>query len=493
MRSPEPGSTGKAGLLAAPTPLEGAWLGLALALLTCLPFLVAAQPQMADYPSHLARYAIMLDGGRSEWLARYYRFDWRWSGNLGADLLIWPMAKLFGLELGGKLLAMAIPPLTALAMMTVEWTLRRRIGVGSMLALATVWSPVLLLGMLNFSLALALALFAFAGWVRLEGWRWRWLVFLPAGLLVWLCHLAGWGVLGVLVLGYQWQRRRSLTGLLALWPLALPLIPQLLSGGGGHLTNYGPNVWLYKRTIATMALRDQSWWVDIATPLLLLAAFVAAAWFKRLDWRLGWAAVIFALLALVLPRHLGGGDYTDYRLLAVALTAGSLAIDWPAPRLALWLAPALFLLRLSLTTAAWQQSSRDVEAMLGALDHVPQGARIAAAVVQDTSDWRHDLLQHAPSYATIRRDALVNTHFAQPGVHMLTLRQGPPDFTDLSQRILHPKGAPIDLAGFAPARHADYLWYIGRQQPTTMPEGATILYYTPHSFLARLAKAAPAR
>ena len=120
-------------------------------------------------------------------------------------------------------------------------------------------------------------------------------------------------------------------------------------------------------------------------------------------------------------------------------------------------------------------------------------SQIAAAVVEETGDWRHDLLQHVPSYATLRRDALVNTHFAQPGVHMLNLREGPAGFTDLSQRILHRAGAPIDLAGFAPARHADYLWYIGRQKPATMPGGAVILYRTPHSFLARLAKAPPAR
>jgi hypothetical protein len=37
------------------------------------------------------------------------------------------------------------------------------------------------------------------------------------------------------------------------------------------------------------------------------------------------------------------------------------------------------------------------------------------------------------------------------------------------------------------------LWYIGRQMPATMPEGAVIVYRTSNSFLARLAKAPPAR
>ena len=42
---------------------EALLLALALALLSCLPVLMAARPQMTDYPSHLARYYIMLDGG----------------------------------------------------------------------------------------------------------------------------------------------------------------------------------------------------------------------------------------------------------------------------------------------------------------------------------------------------------------------------------------------------------------------------------------------
>ena len=481
-------------LLAQPTRREALWLAIGLALLSCLPVLVAARPQMTDYPSHLARYYIMLDQGHSAWLARYYAFNWRWTGNLGVDLLIWPSAKLFGLEVAARIITGIVPVLTGLAMISVEWTLRRRIGVGTMLALVTIWSPALIIGLLNFSLAFALALFAFAGWVRLEGWRWRWLLFIPIGGLVWLCHLAGWGVLGVLVLGYEWHRRAGLRALLAPWPLAFPALGFL--GGGGTpagLLAYGQNIANYKMSIWFMALRDQSWWVDIDSLGFLLVACAIAATLRRFDGRLGWAAVTFALLSLALPRHLGGGDYTDYRLIAVALSAGCLAIDWSPPRLLLWLAPALYLFRLGLTTMAWQADSREVEGMLRALDHVPQGARIAAAVVMERTVWATDTFQHVPSYATVRRDALVNTHFAEPGVHMLQLREGGAEFKDPSQRIQRPPSEPVDLAAFAPAKDAEYLWYIGGQTPASLPPGAEVIYRTPRSLMARLAKAPSAR
>ena len=54
-----------------------------LAIAACLPVLVARYPQMSDYPAHLARYYVMLDHGRSADLARWYVFQWKWSGNVG--------------------------------------------------------------------------------------------------------------------------------------------------------------------------------------------------------------------------------------------------------------------------------------------------------------------------------------------------------------------------------------------------------------------------
>ena len=71
------------------------------------------------------------------------------------------------------------------------------------------------------------------------------------------------------------------------------------------------------------------------------------------------------MLSLVLPRHLGGGDYTDYRLIAVALSAGCLAIDWAPPRLILWAAPLLYLVRLGVTASAWQPVLPDCPARTG--------------------------------------------------------------------------------------------------------------------------------
>ena len=470
--------------------LGSLWPGLALATLAALPFMVAAYPQLTDYPSHLARYYVMLEQGHDAVLDAYYDFRWSLTGNLGADLLMWPLGTVFGVEAAARWLGAAIAVLTGFGIVAVEWTLRRRVGVGSLLALATIWSPAMGMGFYNWCLALALALLAFALWVALEGRRRRWMLFVPAGVLVWLCHVSGWGVLGVLVFGYEWHRRRDRSAFVAPWPLYPPFLLLLASGARGGL-DWGSDVIRYKTGIWLKALRDQSMQLDLLTLAVLVAAIAIALRARRIDGRLGWAALILAALTLVMPRHLGGGDFADWRLIAVALMMGCLAIDWRAPRWILAAAAALFIVRIGVTSAAWHEQSRELEQALAALDRIPRGARVAGAVAISTSRWGIEPLEHAPSYATVRRDALVNTHFAIPGIHMLVLRGG--GFADPSQRIFYAPGEKIDLAAFEPAEGADYLWYFGRVAPDRLPDHAQVLHRSRVSILARLAKSPAAR
>ena len=334
----------------------GLWLGVLLAFAATLPVLVTWAPQMTDYPSHLAGYKIMLDYGRDPFLTQYYTFHWEWTGNLGAELLMVPLTPLLGLEAAGKFIAWMIPLLTGLSLLSVAWTLRQRIGVGAILAFVTIWSPALLMGFLNYSLSLALALFAFAAWVRWETWRWRPLAMVPIAFVIWLCHVSGWGVLGVLVFGYEWHRKKGFSALVAPWPLIFPLLPMLAGAGSNTKMSYGRSVTEYKWSILYKGLRSHVEWFDIATIAVVVAVLAVAAATRRIDGRLGWAALILFVLTLLVPRHIFGGDYADYRLSTAALLVACLAINWPAPRWGLVLVASLFAVRLGITTVHWYLS-----------------------------------------------------------------------------------------------------------------------------------------
>lgn len=468
------------------SPRDGLWLGLAMAFAACLPVLAANHPQLTDYPAHLARYHVMLDGGQSADLARFYTFHWKWTGNLGVDILMWLLAPLIGLDAAGKLAVAIIPALTGLGILSVEWTLRRRIGAGALLAFAFIWSPTLLMGLTNFGLALALALFGFALWVRLAAWRWRWAVFLPIGLAVWLCHVSGWGILGLMVFGHEWHRRRDLSAFLAPWPLMLPFVALLLGSGDAAGFSWGKDIGSYKLGIMLQTMRDRVYRLDMASLVLVLLILALAILRRRFDGRLGWGALIVLLVALAIPRHIFGGDYADYRMISAGLLIAFLAIDWPGPRWALWLAPLFFAVRLAVTTHAWHDESRENDRLLLALNHIPHGAKVANGVAIDREDWAINPFEHICGYAVVRRDALSNCNFALPGVHMLGLRQ--PGETDPSQRVFTDRGEAVDLTGFAPAKGMDYLWYVGPNPVSALPAGATVVYRAPGTLVARLAK-----
>ncbi|WP_239026510.1 hypothetical protein [Novosphingobium decolorationis] len=468
------------------------WIGIALALFAAMPALVAWAPQMTDYPSHLAGYKIMLEHGGNPFLTWYFLFHWEWTGNLGVELLMVPLAPLFGVELAGRILVAAIPALTGLGIVAVSWVLRRRVGIGPILAMVTIWSPSLLMGFLNYSLSLALALFTFALWVKMEGSVWRRVVMIPLGFVVWLSHVSGWGILGVMVFGYEWTRRaswRDWRPFLAPWPLIFPLLPMLAGMGANSKVSYGRwGVLEYKWGILYKALRSYDYVFDIATLVAVLLVALAALVVKRIDGRLGWAALIMFGLTMAVPRQIFGGDYADYRLSTAALMILLMAVDFRA-KAPVWLLAAcslLFVARTGLTSVVWYRDAQTARSLIKALDYVPEGARVATAVAIPRSQWFFGPFEHFGSYAVVRRSAMENSNFALPDVHMLSMREEGYNFADPSHRILYSSYQRIDLRKFRPANHADYLWYIGNSQPVALPDGAHIVYETENSFLARL-------
>ena len=81
----------------------------------------------------------------------------------------------------------------------------------------------------------------------------------------------------------------------------------------------------------------------------------------------------------------------------------------------------LFLGRLTVQTWGWHERGSKLAQTLQALQHVPQGARIAVLATDDLCGaWPLNGFQHAASLAIVRNAAFVNTEWDFPGQSLMT-------------------------------------------------------------------------
>jgi hypothetical protein len=462
---------------------ERRWFALAAVLLGAVPLLWPALPPLLDLPGHMARYRVMLDGGTAP-LATWYDFHWRFIGYLGVDLLVAGLAPWLGLELAVKVIAVAIPMLTSAGMLWLSREAHGRVQPLALLALPLAYSLPFLYGFLNYTLAMALALNAFALWLRLTRlgrFRLRAGLFFAIAWLVWTAHLFGWLALGVMVFaaevarhrvaGVRWDRAILGAGVACL-PLAPPALVLLRwhpgdGAGGSDLWTRFP----MKLGWFVTLLRDRWQWLDLAS-LLLLVLLLYGSWRRRGQVRsasLAAAALAMGALFLLLPF---GTAYVDARILPYAVILALLA-EGTLPgrgRVLAWVGLAFLLVRTLAVTADLAIEGRDWQRRLVALEHLPIGARVAAFVVNRcNAGWPIARLNHLPSMAVVRRSAFANDQFDLGSTGLMQVRRdGFGAFaTDPSQIVAEDRcaaaaGIPTLRAALArlPRAAFDHVWLI---------------------------------
>lgn len=452
----------------------------ALAVLSSAPFWVTSYPYLIDYPSHLARFHVMLADDPA--LAANYGFHWQLIGNLGTDLLMVPLGALLGIDNAAFLIAALIAPLTVLAIFDVSRSLGRPIGAGALLALPLVYAQPFLLGFLNYSLGLALALFAFAAWIRCEGRKH--LPFFLIAWLIWLCHMAAWANLVVMCGGYELSRTRKPAELVKrLWPLAFPAI--MLVHSSSRYVPQPTSQWADKLRIWVGVLGYRNFALDVFILAVLISTLLMAARSKlHFDPRVGIPALLFAILTLIVPSRLGGGDLADLRLVPVALILAALALEWTSP--IAWAFVALFAFKVAAMAFAWKAQGDDYARSLHALDFVPRGAKVQVLVIEKEHALMQSPFAHFSGYAVGLKAALVNSNFAIPGVHLLTVPNDPA-FVDPTQTLVLSKGQRLNFSKLQDER----VWIFPDAQTFQIPENYTVTYSDKDSIL--LTRMAPKR
>jgi hypothetical protein len=84
---------------------------IAFMLLSTIPLWFTQTPPLRDLIGHMGRYHVALEIGHNPVLAENWSYRWALIANLGADLLIMPIAWLIGLERAVWLVAAVLPPL----------------------------------------------------------------------------------------------------------------------------------------------------------------------------------------------------------------------------------------------------------------------------------------------------------------------------------------------------------------------------------------------
>ncbi|QNE31985.1 hypothetical protein F1C10_08560 [Sphingomonas sp. NBWT7] len=470
---------------------------VAATIITIVPLLWPQIPPLVDLPGHMGRYRVQLTPSEdAPWLAQWFAFQWSLIGNLGIDLLIVPFAKLFGLELGVKLIVISIPALTAAGLLWIAREVHGRIPPTALFALPLAYSYPFQFGFVNFALSMALALCLFALWLRLgrlKRFRLRTAIFVPASCLLWLCHTFGWGVLGVLAFSAEMIRQhdaRKDAGSghwLESWfraglgciPLALPMALMIFWRSGDHVTGQTADWFNWQAKVAwiMMILRDRWELWDIAsTAVFVLILFKAfrdpAIEYSR---NLGLSALFLAAVFVALPRIVFGSAYADMRLapfvVAIALIAIRPRATMTARHAGILAALGLsfFLLRTAGTTISYWQFDRDYNTELAALDKLPVGAKVVTFVGTNChNEWRMSRLEHLPAIALERRLAYANDQWSMAGAQLLTARYSAAGmFAHDPSEIVTPGWCPrewwkpidFSMARF-PREAFDYVWLI---------------------------------
>jgi hypothetical protein len=465
------------------------WGAFALLLaLVAVPVFSTVLPPLLDYPNHLARMHLLLEGGDA-----FYDVRWAALPNLAEDLIVPPLARLMPLDTAAKLFLVMI-----FALMAGSAVWLNRVASGGwrfwpLLGFLLLYNRTFLWGFLNYLFGVGIALCGAALWLTLEGKR-VWLRILSSSLMALACyisHIAAFGFYALVILGIEaepaaaellarrWQalgRRVIMAGAQFAAPLVL-----LFSGwhepAGGTISSTAIG---RKADLLFSVFDNYDRGFDIACFALFLGLIGGLAWAGRLGLarRLGWSAGIVFATYLLLPSQIYGGSGTDHRLptaLFLLLVAAS-APRFPNRRVAAVVggsAALLLVVRLGVIEHVWREADRVYSADLVGIDQLPRGAKLAIAHPAGLFHVVPVPEVHLAALAISRRGAFVPSLFAIPGQQPITLKPGFAELAAATQpqrlwQVLVDSREPGHTSLPAPLQHYDFVVLTDRR-PIRVP------------------------
>jgi hypothetical protein len=414
------------------------WSAFALLMtLVTVPLFSTVLPPLFDYPNHLARQYLLMEGGNA-----FYAVQWGPLPNLAQDLIVPLLAGMMPLDLASKLFLVMVFGLIAGGAIWLN-----RVATGAwrfwpLLAFLLLYNRIFLWGFVNYLFGIGVALGGIALWLSLEPRR-SWVRVLASSVVVLLCyfsHIAALGFYALVILGVearpaitelrarQWAvlgRRIATVGMQFVLPAVLFLSYWHRTAIGG--VSYA-DFWR-KADLVFSVFDNYDRVFDVACFALFLCLLGWLVWTRRLALvpRLGWAICIVFTSYLFMPSQMYGGSGVDHRLPIAwfLLLIASSAPRFPSRRVATAVAivaGSMLVIRLVVIEHVWRQADEIYSADLIGIDALPRGIKLAVAIPPDAIHLVSVPEVHLPALAISRREAFVPTLFAYPGQQPIALQ-----------------------------------------------------------------------
>jgi hypothetical protein len=420
----------------------------AFSIVALIPFLTCSPLPLPDYQNHMARIYIEAELRHSPLLQRYYEIHWQILPNLAMDLAVPQLARIMPLQSAMLAFTALTLGLLVAGCFAVHRVLFGSVSYGPFAVFLLLYNRQFLFGTLNYLFSLGLALLIFALWVvlRRKPLLVRCAIFVPLVFVVFVSHLAGFGVLGVLIGGYEFnsflQQKdyRALRDALVAAGFAFGLSMFLFvmrSPTSSRATPSEPFGLKSRLAGLLEAFHNYNMALDFATFLFVVGAFGLALLRgkARLHRRMLLPLLALMLIYCIIPSRLLGTYYADRRLVPAIFLVLICSLEWKLPSKYLLAGIGLlFMVRTGVIVKNWSEINRANAVTLDVIEHVSAGTKVATAVGLKTYPLLNNPpLGHLPMMAVIRKQVLINGIYAGFGYETLRLK---PEYEDL-RRVPH--------------------------------------------------------
>ena len=404
-----------------------------LFLITLVPLGLVRYPPLVDYPNHLARMHLLTHLESSSILNEFFQIKWAVLPNLVMDVIVPLLARIFPLEIAGRIFIALILLLLLSGACALFYTVHRRISVWPLLAVLFLYNRVLLWGFLNYLFGLGLMLWVLAAWILFSNRPAyaRATAFIVPTLCLFFSHIFALGLYGLCIAGYEFSvhRRNGFRNLAAAWGIGLIqfILPGILffffsptAPAAQADIYYGSFFWRFVAILYPVLNYNTA--LDIGTTLILGGLFVTGILMKKI--RIARAMygplILLFILFWIIPMNIFTSCRIEMRIsiaLAFILTAASA----PEPggirhwRTGIVILLVLFGVRTTVLSCQWIRADGIYSQYLKAFEQIKPGGRLFTAIAYP-GIWKPFPvpLPHIPCLAIIKRSAFVPSLFASP-------------------------------------------------------------------------------